>query len=126
MDLKLESREDYLLATAVGRVSLKDALELDKSVFDAAAERGFDKILLDCLAVEGELSILARYELGTPLAEYCKSRSMTPKVAVIGKMPTITGFGAFAANRGLPVKTFPGLQPALDWLNAFGTKANAS
>jgi hypothetical protein len=71
MDLKLESSDGYLLAAAVGRVSLKEALEIGKNVFEAAAERGFDKILLDCLAVEGELSILARYELGTRLAEYC-------------------------------------------------------
>jgi hypothetical protein len=47
-------------------------------------------------------------------------------VAVIGKLPTITGLSArFAFNRGLTIQTFAILQPALDWLNALDSKATA-
>jgi hypothetical protein len=127
MELKLESREGYLLATASGRVSLTEALKLGKNVCDAAAERGLSKILYDYRAVKGELSVMEWYEIGKTMAEYRLNRSGTPRIAVVGKPPTITGFGAeVARNRGLLVVTFPELQPALDWLNGFDTKATAT
>jgi hypothetical protein len=127
MDLKLESRQDFLLATPSGRVSPAEALEVCKSVCDSATERGFGKIVIDCLAVEGELSVMERYEHGKTLVEYCRTRSITPAVALVGKPPTITGFLAeVARNRGLIVVTFSELQPAMDWINGFGTKPIAT
>jgi hypothetical protein len=96
-------------------------------VCDAALEKGLDKILVDCFALEGELSTLERYKLGCTIAEYCKSRSMNPKVATVGKLPVIDGFAALvASNRGLIAETFTELPPALDWLNAFESKASTS
>jgi hypothetical protein len=128
MELKLESRDGLLLATAGGQVSLKEALERCKNIFDAAAERGSSKILFDCLTVRGELSLLERYEIGKTMAEYCQSRSMTPTVALIGKPPTVTGFGAqVALNRGLTVFTFSDRQAGIDLLNkGFDSKATAT
>ena len=127
MDVKLESREGFLLATAAGRLSLAEALELGRNVCDAAVERGLDRILVDCLELEGDLSNGARYELGKTIAEYCRSRSMNNRVAVIGKKPTITGFSArIAANRGATVQTFSERQAGLDWLSRFGSKAGGS
>jgi hypothetical protein len=69
MELKLESRDGLLFATATGRVSFREALELCENICDAAAEQGFSKILFDCLAVEGELSIMERYEIGKTMAQ---------------------------------------------------------
>jgi hypothetical protein len=127
MDVKLEPLAGFLLATAAGRVSLAEALELGRKVCDAAAERGIDKILVDCLAVEGELSIAGRYELGKTIAEYCRSRSMNHRVAVIGKKPTITGYTArIAANRAGAVQTFSERQTAVDWLDGTSSKATAT
>jgi hypothetical protein len=120
MELKVESQEGFLLATASGNVSLTEAVEGFKAVCDTAAEQGFGRILIDCSASEGELSVLERYELGKTLADYCLSRSMTPKIAAIGKPPTINGVAAQVAwNRGLTAQTFSELRPALNWLNAF-------
>ena len=102
MNLKFESREGILLATAAGRVSLDATVELGKNVCDAAAERGVRKVLLDCAAMDGELSVTERYILGKTLAEYCVTRAIAAKVAVIGNPPTITGLGAMVAwNRGM-------------------------
>jgi hypothetical protein len=127
MDLKLESGDGLLLATATGQVSLRETVEVGKTICDAAAERGLGKILLDCLAAEGELSFTERYILGNTIVDYCAIRSMTPKLAVIGKPPTITGFVAeVASNRGLPVGTFSERQAGLDWLNKFGSKTAGS
>jgi hypothetical protein len=81
----------------------------------------FSKILFDCLAVEGELSVVDRYEIGEGIAEYCKSQSMIPSVALLGKLPTVTGFCAQVAwNRALDVKVFSKRQVAREWLNRFG------
>ena len=126
MMVRLELKEPYLLATFAGRVSLSEVIEDFKKTCDAAAKRGFDKILVDCLAVEGELSTLERYELGRTVAEYCQRRSMNPKIATVGYPPLINGFGALvASNRGLVAETFSEFQKVVEWLNRFGSKAAA-
>ena len=121
MRLRLASQDDFLLATAAGRASAQDVIRVFENVIDAATERGFDKILIDFLAVTGELSAMDLYDIGKTMAEYCARRSICPKVAVIGNPPTVTGFGAQVAwNRGLTSLTFAESQPALNWLRAFG------
>ena len=123
MELKLESRDGVLLATVTGAVSFSAALERWKNVCDAAAERGCGKILFDLLGADGELSALEKYEVSKTIVEYCKIRSMSPTVAVVGKPPTVTGFGALvASNRGMVIVMFSERQTALDWLNRFGSK----
>ena len=107
---------------------MNEALQLGKSIFDAASERELRKVLIDCVAVVGELSVTERFILGKTIVEYCVTRSIAAKVAVIGNPPTVTGLGAKVAwNRGMLVETFADRQTALDWLNnAFGSKATAS
>lgn len=128
MDLTIELREDFLLFTASGLVSLNETVEVGKNICDAAAAKGFRKVLLDCAAVEGELSVTEMFILGKTIVEYCIIRSMAPKVAVIGNPPTVTGLAAKVAwNRGMMVETFSDRQAAMDWLNnAFASKATAS
>ena len=126
MDLNVESEEGVLVATVAGWVSLSEAISVFTKACDVAAERGFDQILVDCLSVEGELSTMDRYELGRTVAEYCSSRSITPKVATVGKPSLINGFAARVAwNRGLVAETFSELQEAMNWLKGFGSKAAA-
>ena len=128
MDLTLESREGVLLATVTGRVSFREALECWKNVCDAAAERGCGKILFDWLGVEGEISDLEKYEVSKNIVERCVNTSVSPTtVAVVGKPPTITGFGALvASNRGLMILTFTERQAGLVWLMGFGSKGDTS
>jgi len=126
MELKLESRDGVLLATVTGAVSFSEALERWKKVCDAAAERECGKILFDLLGADGELSDLEKYEVSKTIVEYCQIRSMPPTIAVVGKPPTVTGFGALvASNRGMMILTFSQRQAALDWLNGFGSNASA-
>ena len=96
VDLKVESEDGVLVATAAGRVSLSEAISVFTKACDVAAERGFDRILVDCLSVEGELFTMERYELGRTVAVYCTSRSITTKVATVGKSPLIV------SQRGWP------------------------
>ena len=84
---------------------------------------GCGKILFDWLGVEGDISDLEKYEVSKNIVEYCVHTSVSPTVAVVGKPPTITGFGALvASNRGLMIMTFSERQAALDWLKGFGSK----
>ena len=123
MYMKIQPREGFWLATVAGRVSLNTAIELGKAIYDAAAERGFGKILIDCLGVEGELSVVDRYELGEQIAEYCKNQPAIPALALLGALPTVTGFCALVArHRGVLVETFSERQPAVGWLHKFGFK----
>jgi hypothetical protein len=127
MNLSLESGDGLLLATVTGRVSFREALKCWNSVCDAAADRGCGKILFDWVGVEGEISDLEKYEVSKNIVEYCVQTSVTPTVAVVGKPPTITGFGALvASNRGLMIMTFSERQAALDWLKGFGSKTTAT
>jgi hypothetical protein len=127
MQLTLASVDDFLLATATGRVSVKEVLCVFKKVIDTATERGLERILIDFLAVTGELTVMELYAIAKTMAEYCVTKSSCPKVALIGKPPLVTGFGAeVASNRGLTSMTFSERQPALNWLHAFGSKASGS
>ena len=127
MQVAIASQDDFLLATATGQVSVEEVLSVFKNVIDTATERGFKKILIDFLAVTGELAVVDLYEIGKAMADYCVSKSIYPKVALIGKPPLVTGFGAeVASNRGLTSMTFSERQPALNWLRAFGSKAPGS
>ena len=127
IQLTIAPQDDFLLATGVGRVSTEELLRVLTTVIDTSTEQGFDKILLDFSAVMGEVSVLNLYDVAKAMAEYCASKSIQPKLAVIGKPPTVTGFGAeVASNRGLTSKTFSESQSALNWLRAFGPKAQRS
>jgi hypothetical protein len=127
MQVTLALQDDFLLATATGRASVKEVLRVFKKVIDTATERGLKQILMDFLAVTGVLAVLDLYEIGKAMAEYCVSKSIYPKVALIGKPPLVTGFVAeVASNRGLTSMTFLERQPALNWLRAFGSKAPGS
>jgi hypothetical protein len=127
MQLTLASQDDFLLATATGTASVQKVLRVFKKVIDTAMERGFERILIDFLAVTGELAVMELYEVGKAMAEYCMSRSIYPKVALLGQPPLVTGFGAeVASNRGLTSMTFSERQAALNWLLAFGSKAPGS
>ena len=116
---RIESKEDYLEVTLAGQVSFREAGVVLTKIRDVATERGFDKVLVDCLLLSGELSNFERYELAQILAEHWqKGLSGTPKIAIVGTPPTIHGFGALvASNRGFLAKTFSELPKALDWLN---------
>jgi hypothetical protein len=117
MQLTLVPQDGLLLAMATGQVSREEVLRVFKNVVDTATEQGLDRILIDFLAATGGLSDLDRYDIGKAMAEYCRDKSIYPRVAVVGKPPIVTGFGAEVAfNRGLISMTFSDSHAALNWL----------
>jgi len=119
MDLRIdiELREGLLLVTASGTFAFDAALLLLKQVCDTAKEKEVSKILVNALAVDGELATVDRYRLGTEVTAYLKQRQMSPRLAFVGKPPAVDGFGVrVAQNRGITTEVFSSQQEALRWL----------
>jgi hypothetical protein len=121
MDLHvdIEWQEGLLLATASGNVRFDTALRLFKRIFDMAAENQVSKVLVNALAVEGELAGFERYSLGAEVAEFLEQRQFRVRLALVGKPPTVNGFAIrIAQNRGIIAEVFASQQEALAWLEA--------
>jgi hypothetical protein len=109
----------YVLATMTGSQSIKEVLQAFEETFDAAFNRGLGLILIDCSGLDGELSTFERFSLGKSGVAYWSARSskIIPKIAVVGKLPVIDGFGAVVASSGgVETRTFPEVPDALTWL----------
>ena len=123
MDLHIDEiklQEGLLLVNASGKVELDVALRLIKQVFDTAKENGINKILVNTLTTDGELSTVERYQFGVEVAAYVKQHQMNPRLAFVGKPPTMNGFGVrVAQNRDMVANMFHTQQEAMDWLKAW-------
>ena len=120
MDLRIDTelRGQILLVTARGKLALDAALQLYKQAFDTAKEKEVNKILVNALAVDGELSTFERYRLAVGCVAHLRQRKMNPTVAIVGKPPTTNGFGVrVAQNREVTTQMFDTQQAALDWLD---------
>ena len=118
LHIEIELTGGVLLVTASGTQTFDAALRLLKQILDTAAERQVNKILVNGLAVEAELSTGDRYRLAIEIVAYLKQRQMSPRVAFVGKPPSMDGFGVrVGQNRGISTEIFPTQQDALNWLN---------
>jgi uncharacterized protein (DUF2384 family) len=118
LHIDIELQGELMLVTARGDLAFDAALRLLKQVCDSAAEKQIDKILVNSLAVDGELSTFERYRIGVQVAAYIKQRQMSPRLAFVGQPPEIDGFGVrVAQNRGVATEVFSSQQEALNWLD---------
>ena len=117
LHIDIELQGGLLLVTGSGTWALDAALRALKQFCDTAKEKGVNKILVNNLAMDGELSTMERYRLGVELAAYLKQCQMNPWLATVGKPPGMDGFGVrVAQNRGVTVEIFSTQQEALNWL----------
>jgi hypothetical protein len=126
MDLRadFEFQEEYLLVTASGEFTVRAALSLLKQTIDTADQKGIKRVLVDCFAMQGELSTFERYDLGVEVAKYFLSKQSHAKLAIVGIAPTIDGFAVqVASNRGMSTALFATKKDALIWLESFPSRA---
>jgi len=120
LEIQIEVREEFLLVTASGNMEFHEALRLLKHVFNTAAEKGSNKILVDALGTDGQLSKIDRFQLGSLVAEHAGRLAILPRLAIVGKPPSVDGLAVrVAQNRGLSVEVFPSQQGALRWLGCW-------
>lgn len=87
-------------------------------MLDTAAENQINKVLVNTLAVDGELAAFERYALGEEIASYLSQRQANLKLAIVGILPTVNGFAVrVAQKRGIVTEVFSSPEEALDWLN---------
>ncbi len=119
MDLQIdiELQGGLMLVTARGTLAFDAVLRILKQVCDTAAEKQVKKILVNSLAVDGDLTTLERYQLGVEVAAYIMQRQKNTRLAFVGQPPQMDGFGVrVAQNRGMTVEMFSSQQEALNWL----------
>ena len=114
-DEKLQ--DGVLLVIAGGTFESVGALRLLKQICDMATEKHVNKILVNALALDGTVSELNRYKVAVELSTYLRQRGWNYRLAIVGKSPTVDGFGVrVAQNRGLTAEHFSTEQEALNWL----------
>jgi hypothetical protein len=128
VEVKFDPRADCVLATFAGPFSLEELLEAFHKTYESATEQGLRLILIDCSGLDGMLSTQERFKLGESAVAYWLGKSpetnwlskpagIRPKIAIVGKVPLVDGFGALAAsNRGVNAKAFSEVPQALGWL----------
>jgi hypothetical protein len=117
LQIDIEVQGGLLLVTARGNLAFDAALRLLKQVFDTAKEKEVNKILVNCLGLNGNLSTSERYNLGAELTTYLRQGGIEPRLAFVGKPPTIDGFGVrVGQNRGVITEVFSSQQEAVNWL----------
>lgn len=117
MHVKIEPWPDHLHVVVDGlfdHAQLADAL---KSIFDASSKHGLRKILVDSRALEGEVSLMARYDIGRIAAGL--QREPVRLVMVASKEHIWPDhFGENVANNlGVKSKVTPDMAEAYAWLN---------
>jgi hypothetical protein len=120
MDLHIADeklQEGVLIVIGDGTFESVTALRLLKQICDMATEKHVNKILVNALALDGTVSELNRYEIAVELTTYLRERDWNYRLAIVGKSPTVDGFGVrVAQNRGLITEHFSTEQEALNWL----------
>ena len=120
MGLVVETRDGFLWATVTGRISMGEAAQGLKNIFDTAAEHKVPRILIDCHGAEVALTDQERYEIASSLLEYSLKKDLPFRVAIVGTSPTVNGLGAWVASLfGATAEAFSELKDAVDWLNRF-------
>jgi len=117
MRIEIEPRPDHLLAVASGSFDHAQLADVLKDIFTASSRHGLRKILIDARTLEGEISLMARYDLGRIAAELQRE---PVRIAVVASEDQIwpDRFGENVANnRGVMAKVTTDIAEALKWLH---------
>jgi hypothetical protein len=123
-EFKMEAIElmgDVLLATVTGTLELNAAARVSIDMFDSAIQKQTTKILMDDLAVLGDLFESERLQVALKIAAHLKQHRFKPRLAVVGNPPAIDAFGVRILKMfGYAVEAFPNRIDALAWLDTSG------
>ena len=123
-EFKMEAIElmgDVLLATVTGTLELNAAARVSIDMFDSAIQKQTTKILMDDLAVLGDLFESERLQVALKIAAHLKQHRFKPRLAVVGNPPAIDAFGVRILKMfGYAVEAFPNRIDALAWQDSAG------
>jgi hypothetical protein len=117
MHLEIEPQPDHLLVVVselFDHAQMADALNV---IFAASTKHGLRKIIIDHTRLEGEFSLMVRYDFGRMLAEFQRE---PVRIAVVGTEDQVwpDRFAENVANnRGVKTKVSTDMTEALEWLH---------
>ena len=120
-DLKMEAIElmgDVLLATLTGTLELNASARVWMEMFDSAIHKQTTKILVDAVALRGDLFESERLQVALKVTAHLEQHRFKPRLAVVGHPPAIDGFCVRILKMfGYAVEAFANRTDALAWLD---------
>ena len=116
MPIEIEPRSDHIHVVASGLFDHAYLAIAMEAIFSASSRHGLRKILIDTRTLEGEISLMARYDLGRTAAELQRE---PVRLAFVVTQDQIwpDRFGENVANnRGVVTKVTTDIAEALEWL----------
>jgi hypothetical protein len=129
MQVKLETKPDYVLTTFTGPLSLPEVHQAVRESIDAAADSGLHRILFDWTGMDAVLTTGQRLGLAETAVDHARGKTWKEqlKAATVGRFPAVNGLAAVvASNRGFSLQTFLGRQQAPDWLGIRARRRTAN
>jgi len=117
MRIEIDPRPDRLHAVASGLFDHAQLAAALTDIFAASSKHGLYRIIIDATALEGEISLMARYDLGRMAAELQRE---PVRLAIVGSEAQVwpDRFGENVANnRGVKTKVTTDVAEALEWLH---------
>lgn len=113
--------EDYLHITFPGSFTMEAARRAVDEMVEACVREKCAKVLFDCRAMTGDLSVMNRFDI----AKYGALKiPHTVRIAMIARDDLILPDNFFenvARNRGVRVTVFTEIDKALEWLKGSGS-----
>ena len=109
-----QNKGNYLFVEAIEPYSLKFLISMIHELNAHCQKGGLDQALVDLRNMEGEMSIMDRYDVGVEVAKVLGSRI---KVAAVAQPSRINFMvETVAVNRGAKLKVFVDIEKAMEWL----------
>lgn len=109
-----ENRGTYLLVEKFDKYSLKSLLSCIQNIKEECELESLNKALVDISKMQGNVSILDRFQLGKEIAKVLGHKI---KLAVVSNANHINYLGENSAvNRGARMKMFTDVKNAIEWL----------
>lgn len=109
-----QSKEIYLLVEGEEPYSLNFMISMIHEVAARCQEEGLDRVLADIRKMDGNLSIIDRYDIGVAIAKVLGSRIKVAAVAPVSLINIMAE--TVAVNRGAVFKIFSDIEKAKGWL----------
>jgi hypothetical protein len=118
--LKMEHGPDYLHVEIGGVFNLSIAKEITRAVMSERVDRGYTSVLVDARKVEGEISIVERYEYGKYFASFRDPGVRTVLIANERIILPDKFFENVVSNIGGNILVTADINQAMRWLGASG------
>ena len=105
----------------MGQFSLVEANKLAPHLFEIIADKGIDRVLVDCSSLAGSITMMEQYQHAVYFAESLLAnktiRGIRFAYVATGAFADLEKFGeTVAVNRGVNVRTFKDAEGAIQWL----------